>query len=488
MEEKNRFSGLLEQLMAAAELKNYTLAQELKYDVSYISKWVSGRMIPAEKTEKKVLEGISHCIVKYASDEGLQRLLRDYQVKAEELEFAIYDNLKAEYDYVRELQKNADANVTPKTAYFPKLAMPQYIAKMRHPVLRRVNSLEIMAAMDLMAMDREHRLQIVEIENGRLSDQHQFPDVHFSMLINLEIGELDYIYDTIFLINTLTNFLHIDFNLYGSSQAYGRVIFTVKDDFAIAGMLMNKNECVSVNVSEDSDSCNTLYYSVKDMCRRENLLFRRTTIDELLEKNDYLHSLLSPNLRWLMGHMTEHFLPNDLFEELLEQSGVSAGRREELRTLHNLTNRIMEKTHVQLMVYEAAFSNLAISDELDFYSRKVSITPEQKLRYMEHLLTLYQEKPNLEIKLIYGQFTTDFQYIDKPCIFLADTRSYLRLSNNNGQSHLVLINRADIQSMFDRFFQEIWEKREDVVVSDRAAITEYIQHVKQGVYLLSSLE
>lgn len=474
--------------MSVVELKNYTLAQELTYDVSYISKWVSGRMIPAEKTEKKVLLGISHCIVKYAGDVGREQLLSDYQVSPEELELAIYDNLEAEYNYVKEQQKNQNANLPPKTSYFAELAMPQYIAKMRHPVLRRVKSLDIMAAMDLMGMDHEYRLQIGEIENGRLSNQHKYPDVHFSMLINLEVGERDYVYDTVFLMNMLTNFLHIDFNLYGSPQAYGRVIFTVKDDFAIAGMLMDKNRCLSVSVSEDSASCNTLYYSVKDMCRRENLLFRRTTIEEMLEKNDYLYSLLSPNLRWLMGHMTEHFLPDDLFEELLEQSGADDRRKEELRSLHNLTNRIMEKSHVQLMVYEAAFSNLAIADELDFYNQKVTITPEQKLRYMENVLKLYQEKPNLEIKLIYGQFTSDFQYIDKPCAFLSDARSYLRLDNNNGQSQLVLIGRADIQNMFDRFFQEVWERREDVVVSDRAAITEYIQHVKQGVYLLSALE
>ena len=59
MEQKNRFSTLLEHLMSTAELKNYTLAQELQYDVSYISKWVSGRMLPAKKTEKRVMEGIS---------------------------------------------------------------------------------------------------------------------------------------------------------------------------------------------------------------------------------------------------------------------------------------------------------------------------------------------------------------------------------------------------------------------------------------------
>lgn len=63
MDDKNRFSILLEHLLEVAEVKNYTLAKRLQYDVSYISKWVSGRMLPAKKTEKRVMEGISACVV-----------------------------------------------------------------------------------------------------------------------------------------------------------------------------------------------------------------------------------------------------------------------------------------------------------------------------------------------------------------------------------------------------------------------------------------
>ena len=58
MKGKNRFSKLLSYLMDVAELKNYTLANELQYDVSYISKWVNGQMLPGAKTEKTVLQGI----------------------------------------------------------------------------------------------------------------------------------------------------------------------------------------------------------------------------------------------------------------------------------------------------------------------------------------------------------------------------------------------------------------------------------------------
>ena len=80
MAEKNRFSKLLKHLMSVADVKNYTLAQELQYDVSYISKWTSGQMIPSEKNEKKILKGISECVVNGCGEDAQKRLQADYQV------------------------------------------------------------------------------------------------------------------------------------------------------------------------------------------------------------------------------------------------------------------------------------------------------------------------------------------------------------------------------------------------------------------------
>ena len=102
MSEKNRFSRLLKHLMTVAGIKNYSLAQELKYDVSYISKWTGGQMIPSEKYASKILKGISECIVTQCGAEAATGLMQEYQVENKsDLQQAIWDNLEAEYNYVR---------------------------------------------------------------------------------------------------------------------------------------------------------------------------------------------------------------------------------------------------------------------------------------------------------------------------------------------------------------------------------------------------
>ena len=173
MEDKNRFSILLEHLLEVAEVKNYTLAKRLQYDVSYISKWVSGRMLPAKKTEKRVMEGISACVVDEATDDGRNLLLREYSVSIpSDLKAAIYDNLIAEYDYLQEELDSGEARIGPYTDFWAELNMLQYLTKMAHPVLRRVSQLDIVAVMDLMEMAREYRLKVANLQNGFSGVEH----------------------------------------------------------------------------------------------------------------------------------------------------------------------------------------------------------------------------------------------------------------------------------------------------------------------------
>lgn len=484
MIEKNRFSRLLEYLISTADIKNITLAQELQYDVSYISKWISGRMLPAEKSEKTILEGISKCIVKEASDEAKRVLLVDYQVdNLKDLEMAIFDNLEIEYFYVRDLHKNTGNNVAPKTFYYPELTMEQFIDKMRHPVLRRVKSLDIVAAMDLLSIEHEYQLEIIRFDNEHVKKEREYPLVHYSVLINIQPEKWDYIYDTMFLIYLLASNTCIDFQLYGETEATGRMVFAVEEDYAISGMLISKDRCISVVMSEEESNCNVIYRNIKTLCNRERLLFRKTTMQDMLSKHEYIHSMLSLKLQWMIGHMTEHFLPDDVFEEILdelENSGKLTVNSNELRSAHHMMKNIVEESKIKMLIEKSAFSRLIITNELDFYNHKVVLTAEQRSRFLEYFLLFYKTHENLEIRMLNGQFLSDYEYIYNQCMFLSDTVSYLRLNGDIEQNNLLIVNRFDIRKIFEKSFEAFWNYREGVVVSDKEMIISYIQHVVMG--------
>ena len=491
MKHKNRFSNLLEHLMDVAELKNATLAKELQYDVSYISKWLGGQL-PSAKSDEAVMQGISRCVARKSTEAGRKKLLEDYQVSSlRDLEGAVYDHLMAEYTYVRNTQKDTDSAVAPKTMFFPKLNMRQYIMRMHHPVLRRVKSLDIMALMDLMAMDREYRMQIARIESGSSSQQWSYPDVHFSMIIDLDNIHKDHVYDVVFLLNMLTDMTRIDFRLYGARNAFGRAVFAVKDEFSISAMLTQSQECMSVVVSEDAENTNVIYSAIQALCRRERLLVRKTSMVELLTDNTYARSLIAANQRLLFGHLTEHFVPGELLETLMAELGqdhtpvVSA---EQMRWIHALSERRFEELPIQILFYEAALSSFAVEGIVDFYNLKIRLTPAQRLLYIRNLRRILMDNPNLEIKLIYGRLYHDFQYNANQYVFLTDSNAFLSLDNHEFQDSLYIVNHADMHEAFSCFYDEVWNNREDVVISDRDTVLAYIDHIVQQVEMIARLE
>lgn len=175
MEKKNRFSILLERLMGTVNLKNATLAAELQYDVSYISKWINGKTLPSEKSVAQILHVISDYIVESATSAALKTLYIEYQVDVpEDLKQAIYDNLEAEYFYVKGLTKTIGADVAPETQNYAKLTLYQFLKKMSHPALRQVKSLNVIAAIDLLNMEHDVRLQIAQIDTGITDSSERF--------------------------------------------------------------------------------------------------------------------------------------------------------------------------------------------------------------------------------------------------------------------------------------------------------------------------
>ena len=489
--EKNRFSTLLEELISISGVKNSGLAKALQYDASYISKWVSGRLLPTEKTKKKILSGLSHEIVNQSTSEGLENLYANYQVSfPEELENVIYDNLEIEYDYVTDLQNTCGSLIAPDVSFFASLSPAQYITKMQHPVLKRVKMLDIMAEMDLLKLNHEYRLQIMQGDVHRKL-LHIYPDVHFSLVIDLSLNKIDDIYDSIFIMNMLSAMSQVDFYLYQNQQASGRMIFTVKNDFMISALLVNPDRCMSVTISSNEKNCNPIYHGIKDRCTRESLLCRRTSMKEMLSSHDYMHSILSLHSKWGIGHMTEHFLPDDLFHEILDLLKSSNDElffdEDHLCYLHSMTQRTLAESEIDLFIHCQALSDLVVDGNLDFYDQKVHLTLSQRKKYFNHLLHVFETNSNLTFKLAKEPMILDFKYQTNQCIFLSDQFSYIRLNTYNWANNLAIINHPNLKHMFDRFFNAVWNDATSELLSDYSEIHSFFIHIIQQINILSEI-
>ena len=233
-------------------------------------------------------------------------------------------------------------------------------------------------------------------------------------MVDLSPEKFDYTYDPIFLINMMSDMARIDFKLYKGAQAAGRLIFAVKDEFMISGMLMDFNRCMAVTVSSDAENSNPMYHSIRDLCTREMLLYRSTTMQKMIDGKYYVRAILAVNQKWVVGHLTEHFLPDDLFEELLEQVKEQYDEEQEqrIRYLHTLTNKMMETTNISVILHSIALANLAVDGELDF------VAAAEKALFAVYSRTVHTAREfqcEIGIRLFSGGFSV---CRDTVCIFV----------------------------------------------------------------------
>ncbi len=477
--EKNRFSMLLKHLMTVANMKNMNLAKELQYDESYISKWVTGSLLPTEKTHEKVLQEISRCIVEALDDEGWQTMLNEYQIsRRSDLPRAIYDNLEAEYNYVVERRESSGSEIAPRTVYYPELTLAQFLDKMHHPVLRQVRELDVISAMDILSLDRHYQLALAQLNASENVASRNYPGVSFSMLINLDVDPKNTIYNVTFLLNLLSNLTDLNFKLYSCPRAVGKLIFAVRDAYSISGMIIDENNCMSVTTSEEIKHCNATYDRLQSMCSAERLLVRKTTMEEMIDSHVYVRSLFARNQRWMIGHLTEHFLPDDLFEELAQSycAGNKLADINQLRQVYATCRSVLREGTMRMLFLESALEDMTVSGEIDFFNRKMYLTHEQRIRYLEYLKHLLANRDKVQVRAMPPEAMGDFRATMNPVLFLSDSLCCVRLIRSGEWNNVSIVNRAKVSDMFRQFFDEVWDAPEVMTQSDGNLLEETLDY------------
>lgn len=492
MKEKNRFSGLLKHLMTTAKLKNYTLAKELQYDESYISKWVNGNLLPTEKTSDKILREISRCVVASLDDESRAALYSEYQVDHDrDLELAVYDNLTAEFNYVMDLKESTGSEVANETSFYPELTLSQFMMKMRHPVLRQVKALDVITAVDILSLDRSYQMSLAELQNAPNVNvsQRSYPGVHFSMLLNLDNAENNLVYNISFLLNLLTNLSNVNFQLYVCPQAQGKIIFSVRDAYCISGMIMDESHCMAVTTSEEQKHCNSIYDRLVSMCSQEMLAVRRSTMADMLSTKEYVQALFARGQRWGLGHVTEHFVPNELFDALAAEF-CSVHREisfDRLRRAYLLAKSVVENMDIRILCYENALNEFAVTGTLDFFNMKIQLTPEQRLLCLNYAVSLYEKNPSIKLRIMRSGLISDIHHIPDPTVFLSDSLCHLRLIRSGPTNNLSIVNKKPVADLFRKFFDRIWND-ETLVDKDPHFAGDIIRYACQMINVQIQLE
>lgn len=487
MEKRNNYFGReLERALLLSGVKHYTIASALNYDVSYISKWISGKMLPSAKNAERICTVISSEICSQAAESKLKELAGIYGVTdLEKLQAVICAALADAYDVSSgrsRLEKYVNnANLTVRPAGNSPLMLD---------FCREIDgsdSVNIAVMADIFALEHTTKLLLAGISEQRFLLKKLRGNINLHFIINMDKLKGENIYDVILLIHFLTHYSLTDFHLYYSREAAGKLLIAVEGAYSGVTFLSGQQFLCTAS-TRDRRVSEELYKTIIRGEDPDRKLFYHTTMKDLLLSHEYIRCLLSQDLKWLCGHLTEHFLSPDLFEEICRRVWPDSRELQiEARRTSQVALRSAEKNGLKLMIYDTALTNFILSGEMDFFNHKVILTPEERKEQLVYMKKLLTETEKLEVKMIRGGFSDDFKYITNPCIFLSESAQLLRLENRFYVNNVLLVQDKTMQETFQKFFDEIWIKRQDVVLSDRRSLQKKLENLLESADLLAEM-
>ena len=458
----NSFGIRLRQLMNRTGVKRETLAQAVRYDSSYISKWLSGKMLPSAKNADKVIQELALCFSR-ADEEGT--LAGEYGCTPEQFAARI----------TRDLSDARENSRTPEqmTAEIRETAsLSDVTADIEEQLWTRRSAA---ALVDLFALPHEERLHLAGIRDGRFAHGQEERSYRIAMSMHVR----DCVYDAIFLIHMLTSLSGMDFSVYRSDAADGKLVYAF-DQMSLAAMLLpGDSHCIAYTCctggGELRDKISALY-------TQETELFRRTTLREMMANGEYAQLLISMNLRWLQGHVTECLLPPEVFRELMADYPA----RDLAEPLYQLSQRVLSMPETRILLYESAVADLVVRGEADLFNTPVRLTRAQTAACLRHLTELAAGEGGAELRLIDGNLNDEFQYITNPCVFLSDAACCLRLENGRYRDNILLAGDRSARELFSGAFEATWSMRGDKVISGAETVRERLNHYLLAADLMNS--
>lgn len=480
------FGKLLERLLQISGQKNYALAAQLGYDVSYISKWTTKSNLPANKNITVIIEGIAAFLMESLTPLTSDQLCKFFQLEEQAQLYKIIETALLEsYEHSLHKQTKELENEQDYTLLNSHFSVNPRLQRMTLNKLMKVNEgkQDMIIFANLLTMGKEDKLSIAGIDQKK-ELRHQ----RIRMMISLQRDPANIVFDSLLIIHMLSNYANSNFCLYLTSTVPCSLMLTVKDYYSHTSILVQNHRCISSHTCMQKPLVNELYNTMEEVIHNQaKQALGRITMKEMIQENSYMQSIIAPGMCWLVGTITEQFLPSDLFYELLEQQTLEEAYKEQLKKNYMVMQNAAMVSPIQVLLYESTLGNYILDGKLDFFQIPVTMTMHQRQRHLKYMKDLFSENHYMEIRMIEGDLVENFKKFENPSFYLSHTLSYLRMKTAESYQ-LYLIRQKEVSDLFFEFFEELWGHREDVVRKDTEAIQKKLEYYLSCFQLFETLE
>lgn len=328
--------------------------------------------------------------------------------------------------------------------------------------------LDLIMCANFFSMRRDDKIHLAGL-HPKTGHAPEYQHMRFRMAVSLDrMAMEDIIFDTILLIYLISNYSSPNFEIYSTDIPSYTFIIAVKGLYAHIGVQGRRHNCLLTTTSRDNKVINDTYETVEEIISaNSHLVFEYFSPKEIIRSKNYMKSIIGKNIRMLIGSINEMFLPTYLFNDLVkEHFGDDNDVLNELYNINIVLNNATFNTDMQVLFYEQTINNYVLTGEMHFFNKVIYLNSSQRKKHIEHMIELFENRPNIKVKIVKGYFIEEFKQYGNPSLFLSNIINYLRITSANSDKTVLVVKDNNLNEILDDFFVEVWENRPDVVADN----------------------
>lgn len=439
----NQFGTLLKKLIAEKGTKEKIVSEKLGYDPTYLSKWISGKNLPSQKSIDSICDRLSSILSICENEDKIKLNLLN----------AFYADMG-----LSKLENSMNKNISLVTSVEDVTNLiAEIIGQLDYSGVKNIT---INTTLNLFQKFEYHIEDII----ARLHKMK--PE---SLKINMCASFESYSYDPLIFCNNFLSLTSgkyfIEFNIYRQKEEIPQILVI--------------NDVIAMNVVSLENVAFLCYYSfnekyIESLSNSYNLIVRH--MEKILsyampislrKTNVQLNQFIQDNQRILFSESPAIFIPKKIVHALIRNNelnlqGVEWSEHVEyLEQVSNIFEKYTKHNSIKILIYESLLVHYVNTGRIEIGGKKHVFTKEQVKEHILNICKCMRENENIGFYSISD--TVDFNNLrcNNPSIFL--TPSSIAVGNTDIYTDETSYNfyystEKSIINIFEKYLDSIIEK------------------------------
>lgn len=400
-----KYSIALKEALNFTGIKYNTLSQFIGYDLSYVSKWVTGVRLPAAKNVDRINQEIAQFLGTVLQKSNrvkdfAQSILGKEKIDSDDISFEIYQYLSECYRNTLGCKKSLpkEATLRETRVYIGKSACMTFLQQTLKKTLEESNEApKIVITGEFFDLENNQFWQCLYSISLK-----SYP-CKIYVLLDLSILEKDVVQKTALLFQRLNDLLDYDFTIYEKkSNAYNNLI-AINNELVI---FYNKDENGEISICTavtDLKEAHSVYNKCKNFVTSQPILLepKATLGMEPFGYRDTFYT--SERFFFFCVNGFEFLLPDEVFESMLkeaEKGNLKPATVDWVKRVRAIWKDLMTNVSVRFMLPTNSIVRYLETGNIQLTDFSYKLSVDERKMHIQSILKLMRKNPSITLGIL----------------------------------------------------------------------------------------